>query len=341
MADYDPMRHFLSCDWGTSNLRVRLVARESLEVLAEQAVGRGCKAVATDTTAGDQRAAAYRRALLDVVGRLEGAVGAELSTLPVVISGMASSSIGWRELPYAETPFSLDGTGLVTERLDVDGLGPVLLLSGVATGSDVMRGEETELIGLLNAPEMAEHQSDCIVILPGTHSKHIDVVSGAIDTFQTAMTGELYQLLVGHSVLRPAVVAGEGETARTRIHEDERQGFLDGLHVGLESPLPQALFAVRAYSLLKKWSPRRCDGMLSGILLAHELLAFDPEILADIPVIIAADKFMAIRYELAFTTLFQHGLNTGEIRPPIIVSGQALAAAAVRGHALALDRLDD
>ena len=331
MANYPADHYILSADWGTTHLRVRLVARADASVVAIEKRATGCKALGQGTAAGPARDAAYREALLAAVQALGASVAADLTALPVVISGMASSSLGWRELAYATVPFALDGSSLVTAQVAADGLGPILLISGVATDRDVMRGEETELIGLLAHPEMKRYQRDSVVIMPGTHCKHVDVVGGNIETFQTAMSGELYEILAAHSVLRGSV-AGAGND----FGEEQRHGFRDGVHIGFEAPLPQALFNVRTYSLLKGWSPDRCAGFLSGILIAHELMAFDPQTLADVPVIIFADAVMAERYSLAFENLFTHGLHTGEIPTPLVAPPESLADSVVRGHLIAL-----
>lgn len=64
-----------------------------------------------------------------------------------------------------------------------------------------MRGEETELIGLVKKPE-----EDCVYILPGSHSKllHVDE-NGRIDTIRTFLTGEMQVALANHTVLASSV----------------------------------------------------------------------------------------------------------------------------------------
>src|SRR5690606_35018513 len=125
-------------------------------------------------------------------------------TIPVVISGMATSSIGIRELPYAPLPFVCDGSSLQYDIIPHNSkfAHDVLLLSGLCSTNDVMRGEETQLLGLLNY----NHSTEALFILPGTHSKHIWVSENNIISFKTYITGELFQILSDYSLLKNNIV---------------------------------------------------------------------------------------------------------------------------------------
>src|SRR6185295_9114432 len=117
---------FVSGDWGTSNFRLRLV--EGTTVKAEVRTDEGTAKLAA---LGGDRAEAFRSTLAKGLEQLRAPVA-----LPVVISGMASSSIGWKELPYAKLPFSLDGRDAVWEKVE----GRVYLISGLRSATDVLRG---------------------------------------------------------------------------------------------------------------------------------------------------------------------------------------------------------
>src|SRR5690606_37345331 len=122
------------------------------------------------------------------------------------IFGMPASSVGLIELPYALLPFSLDGDGLIMERLQIDSLSnPVLLISGARTDVDVMRGEETKVLGASAYLNGANRSS--LLILPGTHSKHVTVSSRRVMDIRTYMTGELFGLLSRQSLLATSVAA--------------------------------------------------------------------------------------------------------------------------------------
>jgi hypothetical protein len=128
--------NFVSCDWGTTNFRLRLVGGPAA---AEVRTDDGAAKLAA---LGGDRAAVFRDTLFRGLTQL----GAP-EDWPVVVSGMASSTIGWRELPYARLPFALDGGDAVWERV----AGRVILVSGFRGDSDMLRGEETQALGLAAA----------------------------------------------------------------------------------------------------------------------------------------------------------------------------------------------
>src|SRR6185312_11764655 len=122
-----------------------------------------------------------------------------LQGVPLVISGMATSSIGLREIPHRPMPFALDGSDLRVERVQFESgkFGPTLLIPGVRTEEDMMRGEEVQVIGANARGE----EGDATIILPGTHSKHVNVERGQAVTLKTFMSGEFFELLARHSIL--------------------------------------------------------------------------------------------------------------------------------------------
>src|SRR5215213_2314484 len=98
---------FLSCDWGTSSFRLRLVSTSANEVLAEATAPTGVK----DLYERGQLTGTPRHGLFaEIVAKhiAEIALRHTLNGQPLIISGMASSTIGWKELPYATVPFTLD-----------------------------------------------------------------------------------------------------------------------------------------------------------------------------------------------------------------------------------------
>ena len=125
-----------------------------------------------------------------------------------------------------------------------------------------MRGEETQLLGLLSLRSGFEGT----VIMPGTHSKWVRIEGARITAFSTAMTGELYDVLGAHSVLRHSL-AGE------RTGPETEDGVAEGLSVGLERPaeLTSMLFRTRAASLLSGRGADWCSGFLSGLLVGAEI----------------------------------------------------------------------
>lgn len=280
-------KYVLSCDWGTSAFRLRLAASEELRVIGEVASRDGIAAtydswkqrheqkVASRTPEGvgepaevmQDRQAFYRSVLKKQISALSGKVSISTDGIPLIISGMASSSIGMTEIPYASMPFPLDGSGVVTRRLpaEEDFLHEILIISGVQNQLDVMRGEETEMLGLADLAE--DTAGDPVFIFPGTHSKHLYVRGGAMTDFETFMTGELFHLMRHHSVLKDSVEEADSNDLERSLLNAFRQG------VGRSgtSGLLQGLFSVRVNQLFGNLDRKQNFYYLSGLLIGSEL----------------------------------------------------------------------
>lgn len=266
----DPM-NFVACDWGTSRLRLRWHGPEGLRQIDSD------DGAARLAARGGDRTREYPGALREAMSRLGAPAG-----LPTMVSGMASSSIGWRELPYATLPFSLSGSGAVGEWIESD----VYLISGVRGESDMMRGEETQALG------WAEHVGEALpdqatLILPGTHSKHLRIDRGAITAITTFMTGELFELLCRHSVLRHSVA------------EDapwDPAAFREGVVASGEVGLTSSLFQVRTRQVLAGRSGAANRSFLSGLLIGSELRTLTP---GETPIVLAAGEALRAAYSAA------------------------------------------
>ncbi len=122
-----------------------------------------------------------------------------------------------------------------------------------------MRGEETQVLGAGVAHGR--------VILPGTHSKWARVVDGAVRSFATHMTGELFAVLRQHSVLgrlMPAQASGDQAAFISGVHAARDQGDLG---------LSHQLFAARTLGLTARLAPASLADYLSGLLIGHEIRA--------------------------------------------------------------------
>ncbi|RUL88663.1 2-dehydro-3-deoxygalactonokinase [Tautonia sociabilis] len=283
---------FVSGDWGTSRLRLRLVDADSLDSIAEVESDDGIGPTFRRwQEAGEpaEREGFYLRAIAPAVDRLRAASGADLSGLTLVLSGMASSSIGLRELPYATAPLPMSARSLPVSRIESAALPcPVRLVSGVRTDSDVMRGEETILLGLV-----AGGLADGLVILPGTHSKHAVIRGGILETFHTYLTGELFAIIREHSVLRPSL-------SPTPTPGD---AFVRGVRDASGANLLGELFALRARSVLQGVSPEENADRLSGLLIGTELGGLSVPGAAELPIVVAAPEPIGSFYRSALETL--------------------------------------
>ncbi len=273
------MARFISVDWGTSVLRLWLVQSDPFQILSEWRSADGIASVWTRFRDADiDREAFFQQTLSNALAQLPIADGMSLSNMPLLISGMASSSIGMRELRYAKLPFSLEEPDWSPCHLPPSGElpYPVSLFTGLQfEDKDVMRGEETTVIGWHLT---TNKKANTLVILPGTHCKHVMVEDRSITHFRTFMTGDVFKALSTHTILKASV--GEIDLD----HWGQSSAFLDGVADAQSQPLLSAVFDVRAASLFDRRSPSTNADYLSGLLLGAELAAI-PRDVANIVVI--------------------------------------------------------
>jgi len=182
---------------------------------------------------------------------------------PRLACGMVGSRDGWREAPYLWCPVSLNmlATGLVEvpgERLKI---APGVATRDAAGIPDVMRGEETQIAGAIHG-----ENERALAVTPGTHSKWIRVERGRIIDFLSFMTGELYAVMIAHSVL--------GRFARDPLPASETPGpaFLRGVDRGLERGfLSHDMFGARTLVLHGEITSEEAPDWLSGLLIGREI----------------------------------------------------------------------
>ncbi|MEW4563147.1 2-dehydro-3-deoxygalactonokinase [Bremerella sp. JC770] len=291
--------HFLNCDWGTTNFRLRLVEVASQKIVAQRSSPDGASSLA-GASSDATRPRYFQNVLLRHVQALSQTTSIDVETLPIVISGMASSSMGWKDLPYAETPLAIDGHQLVLSRLsDVGELTqPVYLISGVRSESDVMRGEETELVGLgtLHHELFARHATTW-VLLPGTHCKHVFVQRGTIVDFHTYMTGELFQLLSEQSSLRHPELP-----EKSCCDWSNRQlvdAFCEGVRLAEKDGLTRSLFQVRVGQLRNGLTSAASQALLSGQLIGSEIWSLKSQSASDAHIVLCAGRKLSVPYRMA------------------------------------------
>ena len=269
----------LGIDWGTSNRRSWWLGAAG-NVLAEHQDEQG---------------------LLACQGRFPEALKALLAAGPalapdasILMSGMVGSASGWLEAPYvdASTPLA----ELARHLVPVPAAGPrSFIVPGVRFGAadgrvDVMRGEETQLLGALTLG-----LGDGWVVLPGTHSKWVLLQGGRVVDLATYMTGELFALLTRHGTLASVTGAigaiGVTDTIGTIGVSDlsgvipsdssepdaasssstfASEPFLRGVHAAGHSGLSNALFGCRALVVTGRMPASDARDYLSGLLIGAE-----------------------------------------------------------------------
>jgi 2-dehydro-3-deoxygalactonokinase len=237
---------FIAGDWGTTKLRLALCDRNGIR---ERRDGPGI----------GQLAGAPAAVFLDLSAAWRAAHG----PLPAYLCGMVGSRAGWREVPYAPCPADPRSLAAGAAIFDLD-QGRISIVPGLSClnplgGPDVMRGEETQILGaLLLHPALSRGRH--LLVLPGTHSKWVELEDGSIRHFLTVPTGEVFALLRAHSTLAKAAPP---EAAPNRA------GFAQGL--ARRGPLPQILFETRARQLIDGMPAEEALGFLSGLLIGADV----------------------------------------------------------------------
>jgi 2-dehydro-3-deoxygalactonokinase len=235
-------------DWGTTRLRLFRVAEGNI---VDRADGPGI----------GQLSVSPQHALSSLLEQWESHGHPER----IVLSGMAGSRTGLCEAPYLPCPVTLAEWTAATAVTDLWGI-PVHIGAGVRLESqDVMRGEEAQIFGALALNPHLARGGQCFV-LPGTHSKWVQVSNGTIRSLRTYPTGELFGLLRQHSTLFQTASEGRSDAAA------ENEGWEEGLDVAKRADqFLGSLFRARTAQLLERRSPDWAAGFLSGLLIGNEV----------------------------------------------------------------------
>jgi 2-dehydro-3-deoxygalactonokinase len=248
--------YLISVDWGTSSFRAYLADAEGV-VIEEMSGGKGALALG----AGEHEPYLAAR-LADWKARYP--------DIPVIASGMVGARQGWIEAPYAECPAGFAEIAAAIVTAPSPSLGSVRIVPGVSArdargARDVMRGEETQLLGAL----VAGGGDGGLFVLPGTHSKWARVEHGRIVGFETFMTGEVFAVLKEHTVLGRMMTSARDGGAPT--------GFVLGLDAAaaMERPgdLLHRIFMTRTLGLFSQIETDQLAEYLSGLLVGAEILA--------------------------------------------------------------------
>jgi 2-dehydro-3-deoxygalactonokinase len=239
----------IGLDWGTTSCRAYLIGADA--VLARKTDGPGILRV---------EGGAFGPWFDTMVGEWIAADG----VLPIILSGMIGSRQGWKEAPYAACPAGASDIVKALAKIDHDGL-RISLVPGLVTENDampdVMRGEETQILGALASSRMSEG----LFLLPGTHSKWAEVRGGRISSFRTFMTGEVFGALKEHTILRRTMREGEFNAAGFA------RGVREGAALGSAGALLNRIFATRSYGLMDRLSETALSDYLSGVLIGAEI----------------------------------------------------------------------
>ena len=250
------MANYICIDGGTTNTRINLVCDKKVVDSMKFNVG---------ARSSIDNKALYRNTIRDGVSEiLERNNMSKADIVRILASGMITCEFGLVELPHALTPAGMEEMHAAMHEVVLDDISdiPFVFMRGVKTptdsleSADMMRGEETELMGL--------YSEEGVYILPGSHSKIIKTdEKGRIVDFTTMLTGEMFGALSQNTILKDAV-----ELSNFDVMKDE---LMQGYNYCLKNGINEALFKVRILKNLFKKGPAETYNFYMGVILCHEV----------------------------------------------------------------------
>ncbi len=254
----NPAMKVVGVDWGTTHRR---------------AYGLDARGSCVAELADDEGALACEGRFPEALAALLNALQAQPDS--VILSGMVGSALGWQVVPYVDGAVALPGLAMHLAAAALPRSGnaagaafqqavPVHIVPGYcvrnASGQpDVMRGEETQLLGA----HCLGHSNGWFV-LPGTHSKWVELRAGRVAQLRTYMTGELFDLLGHHGTLAAAAGAADAPWDEAAFAQGVRSA-----HSG--AALSHQLFGCRARVVSGDMAGSSSRAYLSGLLIGTEL----------------------------------------------------------------------
>ncbi|RCK53602.1 2-keto-3-deoxy-galactonokinase [Thalassospira profundimaris] len=298
---------WVAVDWGTSNLRLwAMDADDGILARAESDLG-----------LNKINDGGFETVLRDLVAGWLPDTLSDDNSISVIVCGMAGAKQGWCEAPYATVPARPEtlAAGAVKPVLKQAGL-DVHILPGLCQvdDPDVMRGEETQLVGF-----MADHPDFAgWVCLPGTHSKWARIANGTISGFRTYMSGEVFALLSQQSILRHSMQGA-----------DDAAAFENAIrHISVKpKELLHCLFGIRAGGLVSPDGQQAGAGaaILSGYVIGSEI--------ADIMARLGRDESIALIGAGKLASLYRQALHVHDFDAEIIDAESATLGGLRRAHA--------
>ena len=242
------MATYITIDGGTTNTRIGLVKDSKLIDIVKLNVGAG--------SGKEALKAAVKNAIDEIMSR-----NADVPEC-ILASGMITSEYGLVTLSHITAPAGIEELHNSLEKVVLSEISniPFYFIRGVKTEcdnleyADMMRGEETEVMGILSG--------DGVYILPGSHSKIITVKNGKILEFSTHLTGEMAKALSENTILKDAIVFCD---------ETDDEYLLNGFDCCRKLGINEALFKVRILKNIFKCNEKQLYSFFMGIILKDEI----------------------------------------------------------------------
>jgi 2-dehydro-3-deoxygalactonokinase len=194
----------------------------------------------------------------------------------VIAAGMITSNLGLQEVKHVQAPAGLLELASKIQETRFEDFKELsfCFIPGIRSGPgsadldnidsiDIMRGEETEVIGALEVIEQIEHGSSFLYIHLGSHTKMIQVDAGKISASASTLAGELTQSIVDQTILRSSLP----ETPFAAFNPTFFSKGWEHCHgVGFT----RALYEVRILQLNSAFPKQDLASFLSGVILHEE-----------------------------------------------------------------------
>ena len=236
------MANYICIDGGTTNTRINLVRDKVVVDTMKFNVG---------ARSGIDNKDLLRNTVRDGIAEiLKRNQLTEADIVRILASGMITSEFGLVELPHTVTPAGMAELHSVMHEVVLEDIAavPFVFLRGVKTSmghlecADMMRGEETELMGVF--------REEGVYILPGSHSKIIKTdAQGRIVDFTTMLTGEMFAALSQGTILKDAVVLSDFAI--------QKESLMQGYQYAQKNGMNEALFKVRILKNIFKMNKKK------------------------------------------------------------------------------------
>ena len=247
---------YIAGDWGTSNLRLYLFEfnRDDPPKLLAKKTGPGIRSVDD-----------FEKELFSIINAWIKSYG----PMPVLLSGMVGSNLGWHIAPYVKCPAPINSWFGCTKTFTTNDC-EISILPGLKTinpmgAPDVMRGEELQILGWHSTRTDRTTQDEAnTLMLPGTHNKWVSTCADRVENFFTAFTGELFAALKSHSIL----------IAPQSSHSDNDVAFYDGVNHAKnsrDSDSIHLLFSVRSRQIIEELAQNDAASYLSGLIIGSDI----------------------------------------------------------------------
>ena len=238
------MKNYITIDGGTTNTRIHLVQDEKVVQSIKFSIGANQE---------NERWVEIKNGIRDI---LKNNNLTEKDIIAVLASGMIT-----RSYPHITTPAGINELHNSMVKADMAKITavPFYFIRGVRTDYDMVRGEETEIIGINDGQKG-------VYILPGTHSKIMCTdENGRITDIKTMLTGEMAAALSKHTIL--------SESVDIKTNIIDKQFLFGGFDYCKENGINNALFKVRILANLENKTAPEIYSFFMGVILCEEIVA--------------------------------------------------------------------